>query len=53
MLRISYGIRSASTFVWPFLNSFPALCVYAIVYGFFGGGYISTLPTGKKYLMIL
>ncbi|KXS19153.1 MFS general substrate transporter [Gonapodya prolifera JEL478] len=35
----------AALVIWPFCKSMASLCVFAAVFGFFSGGFISLMPT--------
>jgi len=44
IFRITLAVMAVTTFAWPFLVWFPAMAVYAIIFGMVGGGFVSMVP---------
>eukprot|EP01114_Cavostelium_apophysatum_P003798 TRINITY_DN13932_c0_g1_i1.p1 TRINITY_DN13932_c0_g1~~TRINITY_DN13932_c0_g1_i1.p1 ORF type:complete len:367 (-),score=29.52 TRINITY_DN13932_c0_g1_i1:16-1116(-) len=44
-LQITYVVMSLACLVWIWLEEYVGLAIFSFVFGFVGGGFISTLPT--------
>jgi hypothetical protein len=52
-LVICLFVSSLSTvLIWPFSTTFATITIYAFLYGFFIGGFISLFPTSKKNIRL-